>query len=72
MVDVETLVERALNEGWSWALVAEQLLRLAPSLDPEQAVATLHRVARERAGLGPLEATRAAVRVVLADASRAA
>jgi hypothetical protein len=71
MVDVEALTERAAGEGWSWGELAERLLWLAPSLDPRRTLATLERVAAERAGLGPVGAMRAAVQAALA-ASKAA
>lgn len=72
MVDVEALVERAFRESWSWGRVAEELLAVAPGLEPRGLPQRLARVARERARLGPFEATRAAIRVALAEASRAA
>jgi hypothetical protein len=71
MVDVEALVEQAVRESWPWGQVAEQLLWLAPALDPARTVATLRQVAEERVALGPLRAMRAAVSAALGAAKAA-
>jgi hypothetical protein len=71
MVDVDAMAEQAVREGWSWSRLAEELCWVAPGLDPVLAHATLCRVGHARAALGPLGATRAALRAALATAKAA-